>query len=520
MIPEEFRLREATGQQEQAMHEPLVLRSKPGAGLPPAWSPAEAATQAQGRGPHPESRGPAGLCPPPPPPLLLTKPALLAPKRARKLLRRICAGAPALQLQVPGVLAGMLRSYQRMGVEFLYRQYSQGKAGILGDDMVRALSRPTPRSVACNRTDAGARPAACPAGCMRARLPPLSGTSLAARAAWAGTHPAARVLTRAHPHPPGCSCRGWARRCRPSHSLLLCWAKRASTGTTGSLHPLTPRPGASGTFPPAAVCLPCMRSLQPQWITMRQRSKDSTLLSLSLLLHLLVPGAPQLAGHADEWLQGARAAWSWERERAGSTVPAGRALAPSFAGAGKASPSRTSPAGRARRRWPILVVAPKSVMPTWKEELSGGLQGGQEVRPCPPPLPAPAHPPCARSGLHGLLMHVLLTGPGIDGVLSKTAVGGLCCAPDALPTAAMCSWGIKCVVGEAHGASFRSALGGVKAGAKDILVTTFETLRSAVHCVRLVGLLMLAASSDGRLFHVAHPCCRMLCRGLLPRGWL
>ena len=40
-------------------------------------------------------------------------------------------------MQVPGNINSHLRSFQRTGVQFLFRQYAQGQGGILGDDMVR-----------------------------------------------------------------------------------------------------------------------------------------------------------------------------------------------------------------------------------------------------------------------------------------------------------------------------------------------------------------------------------------------
>ena len=46
-----------------------------------------------------------------------------------------CAGQE-LRLQVPAKLNGQLRSYQRVGVQFLFRQYAQSQGGVLGDDMV------------------------------------------------------------------------------------------------------------------------------------------------------------------------------------------------------------------------------------------------------------------------------------------------------------------------------------------------------------------------------------------------
>ena len=43
-----------------------------------------------------------------------------------------------LELLVPPSINGHLRAYQRAGVQFLFRQYSRGKGGILADDMVSA----------------------------------------------------------------------------------------------------------------------------------------------------------------------------------------------------------------------------------------------------------------------------------------------------------------------------------------------------------------------------------------------
>ena len=45
------------------------------------------------------------------------------------------AGGEALNMQVPANINRFLRSYQRDGVRFLFRQYAQNKGGILADDM-------------------------------------------------------------------------------------------------------------------------------------------------------------------------------------------------------------------------------------------------------------------------------------------------------------------------------------------------------------------------------------------------
>ena len=47
----------------------------------------------------------------------------------------LCAGLPAVELQVPASINRFLRSYQREGVKFLFRQYARNKGGILADDM-------------------------------------------------------------------------------------------------------------------------------------------------------------------------------------------------------------------------------------------------------------------------------------------------------------------------------------------------------------------------------------------------
>ena len=47
----------------------------------------------------------------------------------------LCAGAPAVDLQVPASINRFLRSYQREGVKFLFRQYARDKGGVLADDM-------------------------------------------------------------------------------------------------------------------------------------------------------------------------------------------------------------------------------------------------------------------------------------------------------------------------------------------------------------------------------------------------
>ena len=40
-----------------------------------------------------------------------------------------------MELQVPASINKYLRSYQRDGIRFLFRQYAQKKGGILADDM-------------------------------------------------------------------------------------------------------------------------------------------------------------------------------------------------------------------------------------------------------------------------------------------------------------------------------------------------------------------------------------------------
>ena len=45
------------------------------------------------------------------------------------------AGGAPIELQVPASLNKHLRSYQRDGIRFLFRQYAQNKGGILADDM-------------------------------------------------------------------------------------------------------------------------------------------------------------------------------------------------------------------------------------------------------------------------------------------------------------------------------------------------------------------------------------------------
>ena len=40
-----------------------------------------------------------------------------------------------MELQVPASINRFLRSYQREGVKFLFRQYAKDKGGILADDM-------------------------------------------------------------------------------------------------------------------------------------------------------------------------------------------------------------------------------------------------------------------------------------------------------------------------------------------------------------------------------------------------
>ena len=41
---------------------------------------------------------------------------------------------------MPASINRHLRDYQREGVQFLFRQYSRGKGGLLGDDMVSSCS--------------------------------------------------------------------------------------------------------------------------------------------------------------------------------------------------------------------------------------------------------------------------------------------------------------------------------------------------------------------------------------------
>ena len=45
------------------------------------------------------------------------------------------AGGAPIELQVPASINKFLRSYQRDGIRFLFRQYAQEKGGILADDM-------------------------------------------------------------------------------------------------------------------------------------------------------------------------------------------------------------------------------------------------------------------------------------------------------------------------------------------------------------------------------------------------
>ena len=40
-----------------------------------------------------------------------------------------------LDIKVPGAINTYLREYQREGVKFMYRQYKEGRGGLLGDDM-------------------------------------------------------------------------------------------------------------------------------------------------------------------------------------------------------------------------------------------------------------------------------------------------------------------------------------------------------------------------------------------------
>ena len=61
---------------------------------------------------------------------------------AAQLSHQPAAGVPHLELSVPATINGHLRDYQRAGVRWFFRQYSQGQGGVLGDDMVR-LSRLT-----------------------------------------------------------------------------------------------------------------------------------------------------------------------------------------------------------------------------------------------------------------------------------------------------------------------------------------------------------------------------------------
>ena len=49
-------------------------------------------------------------------------------------------GSAPLHLSVPSSINTYLRDYQRDGVAFFFRQYAQNQGGILGDDMVDAVS--------------------------------------------------------------------------------------------------------------------------------------------------------------------------------------------------------------------------------------------------------------------------------------------------------------------------------------------------------------------------------------------
>jgi len=42
---------------------------------------------------------------------------------------------PVRKIQVPGAINTYLREYQRDGVKFFWKQYSEGCGGLLGDDM-------------------------------------------------------------------------------------------------------------------------------------------------------------------------------------------------------------------------------------------------------------------------------------------------------------------------------------------------------------------------------------------------
>lgn len=50
-------------------------------------------------------------------------------------IRSPCAGEPPMELQVPASINKFLRSYQRDGIRFLFRQYALNMGGILADDM-------------------------------------------------------------------------------------------------------------------------------------------------------------------------------------------------------------------------------------------------------------------------------------------------------------------------------------------------------------------------------------------------
>ena len=57
---------------------------------------------------------------------------------------------------IPAPINKFLRSYQREGVEFLYRQYAAGKGAILGDDMGSSfLLSPTALSLMSARAGLG-----------------------------------------------------------------------------------------------------------------------------------------------------------------------------------------------------------------------------------------------------------------------------------------------------------------------------------------------------------------------------
>ena len=116
------------------------------------------------------------------------------------------AGVPTLELKVQASINRRLRDYQREGVQFLFQQYSRGRGGLLGDDMV------------------------CPqrCACLAVRLQ-LASLQLKAQHYYGQPGPALLMLSNG-------TCRGWARPFRRLPSWLPCWARLATSCTT-AVHP-------------------------------------------------------------------------------------------------------------------------------------------------------------------------------------------------------------------------------------------------------------------------------------------